>query len=297
MSSPTTPSERLPKPPWLRIRLQTGRPYRQVSHLVEDLALNTVCQEARCPNIYECWNERTATLMILGDTCTRRCGFCSVGSGLPAAPDPEEPRRVAEAVARMGLRHAVLTSVDRDDLADGGAAHWATVIAAVRARNPGTRVEVLVPDFSGKEAALAVVMAERPEIFAHNVETVPRLYRTVRPGSRYEHSLELLRRAGGWRRDSALRVKSNLMLGLGETLEEIQETMREIRAQGVDILTIGQYLQPTPEQLPVSRYAHPDEFALLARQGREMGFWHVEAGPLVRSSYHAANHRPAQDRP
>jgi lipoic acid synthetase len=260
--------------------------------MMGDLSLNTVCQEARCPNIYECWSERTATLMILGDVCTRRCGFCSVASGLPTFADPGEPARVAEAVARMGLAHAVITSVDRDDLPDGGAAHWAAVVRAVRERNPETRIEVLVPDFKGKGDALATVMDTRPDIFAHNVETIPRLYRTVRPGSKYEHSLSLLRQAADRRGDGPLKVKSNLMLGLGETLDEVRDTMRDLREQDVEILTIGQYLQPAPEQLPVARYAHPDEFAALAREGREMGFWHVESGPLVRSSYHAANHRP-----
>jgi len=287
---------RIPKPPWLRIRLHTGPEFRAVNSMVSDLALSTVCQEARCPNIYECWNERTATLMILGDVCTRRCSFCSVASGLPPAPDASEPGRVAEAVQRMRLRHAVLTSVDRDDLPDGGAAHWAAVVHAVRALNPETRIEVLVPDFKGKGEAAAQVLDARPDVFAHNVETVPRLYRTVRPGSRYEHSLAVLERAAGRRQHWPLKVKSNLMLGLGETRAEILETMRDIQGHGAEILTIGQYLQPSPEQQPVSRYAHPDEFTDLARCGREMGFWHVEAGPLVRSSYHAANHRP-EERP
>ncbi len=301
MTSPRTlpaapaPAERRPKPPWLRIRLRTGPEYQQVRGMMDSLALNTVCQEARCPNIYECWSERTATLMILGDVCTRRCGFCSVASGLPTFADPGEPERVAEAVARMGLRHAVITSVDRDDLPDGGAGHWAAVMGAVRRRNPGTRIEVLVPDFKGKGDALAVVMARRPDVFAHNVETIPRLYRTVRPGSRYEHSLGLLRQAAAYRGAWDLKVKSNLMLGLGEEPEEVLAAMADIRAAGADILTIGQYLQPTPDQLPVARYAHPDEFRDLARRGREMGFWHVESGPLVRSSYHASNHRPEQD--
>ncbi|MFQ5719595.1 MAG: lipoyl synthase [Acidobacteriota bacterium] len=281
------------KPPWLRIRLRTGPDYRDVSRTVHDLSLNTVCEEARCPNIHECWNERTATLMILGDICTRRCGFCSVGSGLPTAVDAGEPGRVATAIARMGLRHAVLTSVDRDDLPDGGAGHWANVISAVRAVSPGTRIEVLVPDFKGKPDALDTVMAARPDIFAHNVETIPRLYRTARPGSDYDHSLAVLAHAAGTRsRLPGLKTKSNLMLGLGETTDEVLATMRDIRQQDVDILTIGQYLQPSADQLAVARYAHPDEFADLARAGREMGFWHVESGPLVRSSYHASNHRP-----
>ncbi len=289
------PAERIPKPPWLRIRLRTGPEYQQVNSMVADLSLNTVCQEARCPNIYECWNERTATLMILGDICTRRCSFCSVGSGLPTATDPAEPQNVAEAVAGMGLRHAVITSVDRDDLPDGGAAHWAQVVHAIRELNPKTRVEVLVPDFNGKDEALATVMASRPDIFAHNVETVPRLYRTVRPGSRYEHSLSVLRQAAAFRPQWPLRIKSNLMLGLGETREEVLLTMQDIVDTGTEILTIGQYLQPSRTQQEVQRYAHPDEFTDLAREGRAMGYWHVEAGPLVRSSYHAANHRPEDE--
>ncbi|MCZ6600244.1 MAG: lipoyl synthase [Acidobacteria bacterium] len=288
----TRKERRVPKPPWLRISLRTGPEFHAVNNMVSDLSLSTVCQEARCPNIYECWNERTATLMILGDTCTRRCSFCSVGSGRPQAPDGAEPGRVAEAVSRMGLRHAVLTSVDRDDLPDGGAGHWAAVMRAVRRVNPRTRMEILVPDFKGKGQALEQVLDERPDVFAHNVETVPRLYRTVRPGSRYEHSLAVLEQAAARRDHGPLRVKSNLMLGLGETQEEILETMREIHAHGAEILTIGQYLQPSAAQQPVARYAHPDEFTDLARAGREMGYWHVEAGPLVRSSYHAANHRP-----
>ena len=291
------PERPRPKPPWLRVRIDTGPEYREVRRLVSDLRLNTVCEEARCPNIYECWNQRTATLMILGEVCTRRCGFCAVATGLPAAPDPDEPRRVAAAVAAMGLRHAVLTSVDRDDLADGGAAHWAAVMRAVRAHCPETRLEVLVPDFKGKRGALEQVLDELPDIFAHNVETVPRLYRTVRPGSRYEHSLAILAAAAQRRQDGPLKVKSNFMLGVGETTEEILVAMRDVRDQGVDILTIGQYLQPTPAQLPVQRWAPPEEFADLARAGRAMGFWHVEAGPLVRSSYHAANHRPEEARP
>jgi len=293
VASAPTPA-RAPKPPWLRIRLNTGPRFQEIRGLVQGLGLNTVCEEARCPNIYECWDQRTATLMILGETCTRRCGFCSVASGLPDAPDPGEPEKVAAAVATMGLRHAVITSVDRDDLPDGGAAHWAAVMRAVRARNPDCRIEVLVPDFKGKSGALEAVLAEHPAVFAHNVETVPRLYRTVRPGSIYQHSLALLELAARRRNGSGMRVKSNLMLGVGEEPGEVHGTMRDLVARGVEILTIGQYLQPTPGQLPVSRYAPPEEFVDLARLGREMGFWHVEAGPLVRSSYHASNHRPEE---
>jgi lipoic acid synthetase len=283
------------RPEWLRIRLHTGERFRELRGMVRELGLNTVCTEARCPNIYECWGAGTATFMILGDTCTRRCGFCSVHSGRPRpGVDPREPLHVAEAVARLGLRHAVITSVDRDDLPDGGAGHFHDVIRAVKHRNPGCAVEVLTPDFKNKDGALDVVLRARPEVFAHNVETVPRLYRRVRPGSRYEVSLALLAGAAE-RRDHAmpgLTVKSSLMLGLGETLNEVLQVMRELRAVGVEVVTVGQYLQPTRAHLPVERFIHPDEFAALRRAGLELGFAHVEAGPLVRSSYHAERHRP-----
>jgi len=278
------------RPEWLRIRLATPERYRQVQGLVNKLRLNTVCQEARCPNIYECWGEHgTATFMILGDVCTRRCGFCAVATGRPAALDAEEPENVAEAVAAMGLRHAVITSVDRDDLPDGGAHHWAAVIEAVHRRNPETAVEVLTPDFRGVADALDVVLGARPEIFSHNMETVPRMYRRARPGSRYERSLELLAEASRRRDrgDYEGRVKTGVMVGLGETVEELQGTLRDIRGAGVEVLTIGQYLQPTREHLPVERFVHPDEFAEYKRYALELGFRHCESGPLVRSSYHA----------
>ncbi len=282
------------RPDWLRIRLATPESYHRVKSLVSRLNLHTVCQEARCPNIYECWGEHgTATFMILGDICTRRCGFCAVTSGRPApGVDPEEPEHVAEAVASMGLRHAVITSVDRDDLPDGGARHWAAVIEAVRRRTPGCAVEVLTPDFRGVPEALDIVLGAWPEVFSHNVETVPRLYRRVRPGSRYDRSLALLAGAAE-RRDAGAyrgRVKTGMMLGLGESGEEVRETIREVRAAGVEVLTLGQYLQPTAQHLPVERFVHPDEFAEHRAYALSLGFLHCESGPLVRSSYHAHEH-------
>ncbi|GMU67390.1 MAG: hypothetical protein AMXMBFR36_36640 [Acidobacteriota bacterium] len=279
------------RPDWLRIRLSTPERYHEVRKLVGGLSLHTVCEEARCPNIYECWGEHgTATFMILGDVCTRRCGFCAVTSGRPpVGPDPEEPARLAEAVATMGLRHAVITSVDRDDLADGGARHWAAVIAAVHERVPECSVEVLTPDFRGVPDALDVVLGARPEIFSHNMETVPSLYRKARPGSRYDRSLALLaeaarRRAAG---EFAGRVKTGIMVGLGETAGEVRATIADIRSAGVEVLTIGQYLQPTSKHLPVDRYVDPEEFAQYRAHAMSLGFAHCEAGPLVRSSYHA----------
>jgi len=282
------------RPEWLRIRLATPSSYHQVRALVDRLNLHTVCQEARCPNIYECWGEHgTATFMILGDVCTRRCGFCAVTSGRPpAGPDPQEPAHVAEAVAVMGLRHAVLTSVDRDDLPDGGARHWARVIAAVHAGSPECAVEVLTPDFRGVPDALDIVLAAAPEVFSHNMETVPSLYRKARPGSRYDRSLALLAEASR-RRDAgeyAGRVKTGIMLGLGETPDEVYATLTDIRGAGVEIMTLGQYLQPTPKHLPVARWVHPDEFAGYKDFALSLGFAHCESGPLVRSSYHAHEH-------
>jgi lipoic acid synthetase len=281
------------RPEWLRIRLRTDESFRGVRSMVGELDLNTVCVEARCPNIYECWNAGTATFMILGDICTRRCGFCNVTSGRPRpGVDPNEPAHVAEAVQRLGLRHAVITSVDRDDLPDGGALHFNQVVRAIKGRTPSCAVEVLTPDFKRNEEALDVVLEARPEVFAHNVETVPRLYRAARPGSRYETSVGLLR-AAAVRRDhgrSDLRVKSSLMLGLGERDDEVLQVMRDLRGAGVEILTLGQYLQPTPAHLPVDRFVTPARFDDFHHTGREMGFAHVEAGPLVRSSYHAERH-------
>jgi lipoic acid synthetase len=285
---------RQPRPEWLRIRLSTPRQYHEVNGLVEGLSLNTVCQEARCPNIYECWGEHgTATFMILGDICTRRCGFCAVTSGRPQpGVEEEEPDKVAQAVALMELRHAVITSVDRDDLADGGAAHFARVIEAVHRRNPGAAVEVLTPDFRGVPEALDIVLGAAPEVFSHNMETVPRLYRAARPGSRYERSLAVLetvadRKANG---DFNGRLKTGIMVGLGETSEEVRDTLGDIRQTGVEILTIGQYLQPTSAHLPVDRWVHPDEFESYRDLALSLGFSHCESGPLVRSSYHAHEH-------
>jgi lipoyl synthase len=282
------------RPEWLRVRLSTPSSYHRVRGLVERLNLNTVCEEARCPNIYECWGEHgTATFMILGDVCTRRCGFCAVTSGRPqAGVDPEEPEHVAEAVATMGLRHAVITSVDRDDLPDGGAGHFARVIRAVHGRNPQAAVEVLTPDFRGVHDALDAVLGAAPEVFSHNMETVPRMYRQARPGSRYDRSLGLLAEAAR-RRDEGRyrgRVKTGIMVGLGETPEEVRGTIEDIRGAGVEILTIGQYLQPTPKHLPVDRWVHPDEFAAYREHALSAGFAHCESGPLVRSSYHAHEH-------
>ena len=290
-----TEAHRVPRPDWLRITIRTDESFRQLRSMVSELRLNTVCQEARCPNIYECWNAGTATFMILGDTCTRSCGFCNVHSGKPKpGVDRDEPAHVAEAIARLGLKHAVITSVDRDDLPDGGARHFADVIGAIRGRAPLCAVEVLTPDFKKKSGALDVVLDAAPSVFAHNVETVPRLYRTARPGSSYAGSLALLGAAAA-RRDrerSPLRVKTSIIAGLGEEDAEILEVMRDLRRVGVDVVTIGQYLQPTPRHLPVARWVHPDAFRALKNAGAEMGFLHVESGPLVRSSYHAERHRP-----
>ena len=284
------------RPEWLRIRLRTTEEYAEVRRMMNGLSLTTVCEEARCPNIYECWSNRTATFMILGEVCTRQCGFCAVTSGLPPkVADPDEPRRVATAVRDLGLAHAVITSVDRDDLPDGGARHFADVIRDVHGLNPECAVEVLTPDFKGVEDALDVVLEARPEVFSHNMETVRRLYKTARPGSRYEGSLDLLRRAArerDARPEPAFRVKTSLMAGLGETDEELLEAFREIREAGVEVLTLGQYLQPTKQHLPVARFVSPDEFAALRQDALGMGFVHVVAGPLVRSSYRAHEHRP-----
>lgn len=290
-----TELRREPRPEWLRITIRTDESFRQLRDMVSELRLNTVCQEARCPNIYECWNAGTATFMILGDTCTRTCGFCNVHSGKPApGVDRDEPAHVAEAVFRLKLKHAVITSVDRDDLPDGGARHFAAVVGAINKRVASCAVEVLTPDFKKKPGALDVVLDATPAVFAHNVETVPRLYKTARPGSSYAGSLALLAAASARReRDrSPLRVKTSIIAGMGEGDAEILAVMRDLRHAGVDVVTIGQYLQPTRTHLPVARWVHPDAFLALKVAGRDMGFLHVESGPLVRSSYHAERHRP-----
>lgn len=279
-----------PRPSWLRVKFFGGENYQDLKRIMRTLDLHTVCESARCPNMGECWNHRTATFMILGNVCTRACGFCAVPSGKPIGPPEEdEPQRVAEAAKKMGLRYAVVTSVNRDDQPDGGAEIFARTISEIREQVPGCKVEVLIPDFRGNWEALETVMRMRPDVLNHNMETVPRLYRQVRKGAVYERSLELLRRAKQMSADfpAPVPTKTGMMLGLGEERAEIVDAMQDIVQQGVDILTLGQYLQPTSEHLPVARFVHPDEFAEYKRIGEEMGFKHVESGPLVRSSYHA----------
>ncbi len=277
------PNER--RPDWLRVRLPVGDNYNDLKNLMRSKSLHTVCEEARCPNMGECWANRTATFMILGSVCTRSCGFCAVATGRPMALDWEEPRRVAEAVTQMGLNHVVVTSVNRDELHDGGATLFAATIRWIRRMNPACAVEVLTPDFKGSREALKVVMDAKPDVFNHNVETVPRLYRRVRPQAVYERSLEVL----AWAKEMQPEkpTKTGFMLGLGETHDEIVALLRDIRAHNIDIVTIGQYLRPSPQHLPIERYVPPDEFREYARIGREMGFRNVYSGPLVRSSYHA----------
>ncbi len=281
---------RLQRPEWLKVRANTTGEYEEVRALMRRLSLVTVCEEARCPNIHECWaRERTATFMLMGDVCTRHCGFCAVGKGKPGTLDPREPEHVAQAAAELSLSHAVVTSVNRDDLTDGGAAHFAATIRAIRQRLPDCTVEVLIPDFCGNEEALETVLEEGPEILNHNTETVRRLYRRVRPEARYEQSLELLARADAWRRRTGapIKTKSGVMVGLGETTEELLQTLSDLAAVHCDIATIGQYLQPYEKRLPVEKYYTPAEFDSLRVQGQALGFQRVESGPLVRSSYHA----------
>lgn len=278
------------RPAWLKIRVPGDLAQLPVSRLMNDLALNTVCQEARCPNIFECWSAGTATFMVLGEICTRRCTFCAVGKGKPLAADADEPRRVAEAVAKMGVRHAVVTMVNRDDLADGGAGHVARTVRAIREES-GAAVEVLISDLEGNRDALRIVIEARPEVLGHNVETVPRLYSAVRPVARYKRSLDVLRWASEERIGNLL-TKSSLMLGLGETEEEVLTVASELRENGVDIVTFGQYLAPTGNHHPVRRYYTPEEFAALGAKTKALGFHHVQSAPLVRSSYMA--HRALQ---
>ncbi|MFZ4512701.1 MAG: lipoyl synthase [Geothrix sp.] len=280
------------RPDWLKIRIPAPEVVAEVEGLIRAKGLVTVCEEARCPNLHECWGvHRTATFMLLGEVCTRHCGFCNVGKGRPGALDPGEPQRVAEAVASLGLKFAVVTSVNRDDLPDGGAAHFAETIRWIRTLSPGCGVEVLIPDFCGDAAALATVLEARPEVLNHNVETVPHLYRRVRPDADYTQSLTLLRRAADWRdaQAPAMKVKSGIMVGLGETPEQVLALMADWRQHGVDIATLGQYLPPSPLHLPLHRYVEPAEFELYRIKGLEMGFQRVESAPLVRSSYHAGD--------
>ena len=280
---------RQPKPDWLRIRLGDPTNQNHLLKLIEGLNLHTVCQEARCPNIFECWSDRTATFMLGGDICTRHCGFCAVGKGAPEALDSEEPRHVAEAVHHLNLAHTVITSVNRDDLPDGGAAHWAATIREVRAQNPGCKIEVLIPDFNGDEDALNTVLEAQPDVLNHNTETIARLYRRVRPDADYRQSLTLLQRAAA-RRDREqpeMLTKSGIMVGLGEEFDEVVELMKDLRSASCDIMTIGQYLQPHARRLPVERYVTPAEFERWRDVGMSMGFKHVQSSPLTRSSYHA----------
>jgi lipoic acid synthetase len=281
------PREALPKPAWIRVKAPSASSrFAEIKTILREQRLHTVCEEASCPNIAECFGGGTATFMILGDICTRRCPFCDVAHGRPLAPDAAEPAHLAETIARLGLRYVVITSVDRDDLKDGGAQHFVECISSIRRVSASTRIEILVPDFRGRLArALEILAAAPPDVMNHNLETVPRLYRRARPGGDYEHSLELFSR---FRKTSpAIPTKSGLMVGLGETDEEILDVMRDLRASGVAMLTIGQYLAPSPHHLPVERYVHPDTFAMFEREAAAMGFRHAAVGPLVRSSYHA----------
>jgi lipoyl synthase len=280
-SSPLVPRPRLPS--WFKVAAKTGPDYLDIKQTMDRLQLHTICEEARCPNRWECWNARTATFLILGDICTRRCHYCSVATGRPDPVDQGEPQRVAEAVSALALRHAVITSVNRDELPDGGAAIFAETIRRTRQLSPGCTIEVLIPDFEGNDAALTTVCEEKPEILNHNIETVRRLFPAIRPQGRYQRSLDLLDKA----KRRGMTTKSGLILGMGETLDEARDVLRDLRVVACDILTIGQYLQPTREHLPVARFYDPSEFALLKEEGLGMGFTHVESGPLVRSSYHA----------
>jgi len=273
------------KPSWLKVKAPGGPNYVALKHMMRDLKLHTVCEEAHCPNIGECWEHQAATFMILGDVCTRNCAYCAVAHGTPAPLDVAEPLRLADAVAQMGLKHVVITSVDRDDLPNGGAEIFAACIAEIRRRLPQTSIEVLIPDFKGNPDALRIVVDARPDILNHNLETIARLYRIARPGGRYPRALELLRRAKDM--NPALLTKSGLICGLGEEWDELLASIRDLRAQDVDIITLGQYLRPSDQHLPIARWYTPEEFAELKRYGMSLGFRHVESGPLVRSSYHA----------
>jgi len=281
-------------PPWIRVRVSEGENFKELKGLVQERRLHTVCEEARCPNIFDCWSRRTATFMILGDVCTRACRFCAVTSGRPSELDLGEPLRVAESVAQLGLRHAVITSVDRDDLADGGSGIFARTIRAIRRRSPGTTIEVLTPDFQGDLEAVRTVVDARPDIFNHNTETVPRLYARIRPRAVYANSLALLRHVK--QLAPAMVTKSGLMVGLGETEDELVEVFQNMRAHDIDVLTVGQYLRPSKKRAEVVRYYRPEEFARLKDIAVQLGFHHVEAGPLVRSSYHADEQVPLEAR-
>lgn len=284
--NPSAPIKKSGKPDWLRVKLPIGESYRQVRSLVDTHKLHTICESGNCPNMGECWGEGTATFMILGNICTRSCGFCAVATGRPEAVDWDEPQRVAEAIHLMKVKHAVITSVDRDELPDQGSTIWFNTIRAVQTLNPGTTLETLIPDFRGDEACIAKVAEASPEVVSHNIETVERLTRQVRIQARYWRSMTTLRLL----KEKGMRTKSGIMLGLGETTEEVLQTMQDLRSNGVDVITLGQYLQPTQKHLPVHRFVHPDEFRMLRDKGYELGFDYVESGPLVRSSYHSEKH-------
>ena len=291
MTTPSTPTpenapQRVPKPKWLRVKLPTGQAYKEVRDIVSEHKLHTICESGHCPNMGECWGAGTATFMILGNICTRSCGFCNVATGKPLEADPFEPGRVANSVKLMNVKHAVITSVDRDDLPDGGSEIWAQTVRAIRHQSPGTTLETLIPDFAGKWENLARIIQVAPEIVSHNLETVRRLTKEVRIQAKYDRSLEVLRRL----RQAGIKTKSGVMLGLGESFEEVVETMDDLRSVDCQILTLGQYLQPTPKHLPVVEFIHTDTFAELKKIGLEKGFRYVESGPLVRSSYHAEKH-------
>jgi lipoic acid synthetase len=281
------------KPPWLKVQAPGGSNYLRLKNLMRELDLHTVCEEAHCPNVGECWQHGTATFMILGDVCTRNCAYCAVAHGRPPKFDPAEPERVGEAAAKMSLQHVVLTSVDRDDLPDFGAWAFAETIRQIHARVPGCSVEVLVPDFQGRESSIRTVLEAEPEIYNHNTETVPRLYKKCRPGGRYARVMEIFRTSK--RIAPNIPTTTGIILGMGETIEEVLATMRDLREVDVDILTLGQYLRPSADHIPIDRYVTPDEFALLKREGMAMGFKHVESGPLVRSSYHARDQVPGAE--
>lgn len=278
--------QRLKKPDWLRVKLPTGENYRHVRGLVDHYKLHTICESGNCPNMGECWGAGTATFMILGNVCTRSCGFCAVFTGMPTELDWDEPNRVAEAIKLMGVKHAVLTSVNRDELKDGGAAIWAATVRAVRELNPGTTMETLIPDFKGNMESVDLMIAVKPEVVSHNMETISRLYRRVRPQAKYERSLAVLKRL----KQGGIRTKSGIMAGLGETQEEVFKVMDDLRAVGCDVMTIGQYLQPTRNHLEVQEWVHPDIFKKYEEVGLSKGFLYVESAPLVRSSYHAEKH-------
>lgn len=274
------------RPDWLKVRLPSGDNYREVLSMMRKSKLNTVCEEAKCPNLAECWNNRTATYMILGDTCTRTCGFCDVKSGKPSFLDWDEPNRVAQSVVDLGLKHVVITSVNRDELKDGGAAIFSKTIELIREKAPQCTIEILIPDFQGSEEAFEIIMRNPPDILNHNLETVPRLYHAVRPQANYQRSLDLIK----WFKDRGLKTKSGIMVGIGEETEEVLKLMQDLKNHNCDIMTIGQYLQPTKNHLPVDRYVTLEEFATYKNEGKKLGFKAVESGPLVRSSYHAEKH-------